>query len=255
MAYVVRTVVPPESVEDVSVTAAVAASSGVAEVPAGNSVLMLVGFDDLSSARAFADAIAPLPAGIEQPDDGAWEIGTVVVERRGRHIELDVGTSFGHGSHPTTELALDAIDALGSGLERSLLDVGCGTGVLSIWAARAGFVTTGCDVDPAAVARSLANAERNGVTDRARFVVGAPTDLAGAGTLGPVFDIAAVNALIGVHEAEGAAILGLLGSGATMIVTGARTVQEERLLGAYAGWCPVSRRQRDGWVQLVLEKN
>lgn len=255
MAYVVRTVVPPESVEDVSVAATVAACSGVAEVPAGNCVLMLVGFDDLSSARAFAGAIAPLPVRIEPPDDRVWEIGTVVVERQGRQIDLDVGRSFGHGSHPTTELALDAIDALGFGNERSLLDVGCGTGVLSIWAARAGFVTTGCDIDPAAVACSIANAERNDVNDRARFVVGAPTDLAGAGTLGPVFDVAAVNTLIGVHETEGGAILGLLASGSTLIVTGARAVQEDRLLDAYAGWSPVSRRQRDGWVQLVLEKN
>ncbi len=91
------------------------------------------------------------------------------VDPRAINLELDPGLAFGTGSHPTTRLCLRWLAAH---LERgqSMLDYGCGSGILAIAAAKLGAApVTGTDVDPQAVEASRANAARNGVT--AQFVI------------------------------------------------------------------------------------
>jgi len=85
----------------------------------------------------------------ETPDEGA----TAVV--------IDPGRAFGTGGHPTTQLCLELLE----GEERgSVLDVGCGSGVLSIAAAKLGFdPIVALDFDPQAVEATLRNADENGV--------------------------------------------------------------------------------------------
>jgi ribosomal protein L11 methyltransferase len=85
----------------------------------------------------------------ETPDEGA----TAVV--------IDPGRAFGTGGHPTTQLCLELL----AGEERgSVLDVGCGSGVLSIAAAKLGFdPIVALDFDPQAVEATLRNAAENGV--------------------------------------------------------------------------------------------
>ncbi|HLY94613.1 MAG TPA: 50S ribosomal protein L11 methyltransferase, partial [Gaiellaceae bacterium] len=76
-------------------------------------------------------------------------------------VVVDPGRAFGTGAHPTTRLCLELLQEVAPG---SLLDVGCGSGVLSIAAARLGFApVTAIDVDDAAVEATLANAQVNGV--------------------------------------------------------------------------------------------
>ncbi len=78
-------------------------------------------------------------------------------------IELDPGLAFGTGSHPTTRLCLRWLEANLRGGE-SVLDYGCGSGILAIAAAKLGAGrVVGVDVDPQAVAASADNARRNGV--------------------------------------------------------------------------------------------
>lgn len=82
-------------------------------------------------------------------------------------IVLDPGMAFGTGLHPTTRLCLEAIEAIaedGRLVGARVLDVGCGSGILSIAAARLGARRVlGVDVDPIAIEATAANAARNGL--------------------------------------------------------------------------------------------
>jgi ribosomal protein L11 methyltransferase len=75
-------------------------------------------------------------------------------------LVIDPGRAFGTGHHPTTVLCLEALDGLDLA-GRTVADVGCGTGVLAIAAARRGAEAVAVDVDPEAVGVARANAARN----------------------------------------------------------------------------------------------
>jgi ribosomal protein L11 methyltransferase len=82
-------------------------------------------------------------------------------------IVIDPGQAFGTGAHATTRLCLELLLGLPAG--GSFADLGCGSGVLAIAAARLGFAPVlACDHDPAAVAAATANAAANGVGIAAR---------------------------------------------------------------------------------------
>lgn len=93
--------------------------------------------------------------------------------RKGQEIVvLDPGLSFGTGQHPTTHFCLHQLVACRRpGESQSLLDLGTGSGILAIAAARLGYApVVALDVDPEAVRVARANARRNGVGNRIRFL-------------------------------------------------------------------------------------
>jgi ribosomal protein L11 methyltransferase len=109
-------------------------------------------------------------------------------------VTLDPGLAFGTGKHETTRACLEYIDTL-SDDGGSFLDMGCGSGILSIAAAKLGFApVAGFDVDQEAVDASLENAAANGVNvDVFRYGLGAKVkrelpeaDLVVANILGPL---------------------------------------------------------------------
>jgi ribosomal protein L11 methyltransferase len=76
-------------------------------------------------------------------------------------IVIDPGRAFGTGAHPTTRMTLELLQEIAP---TSLLDLGCGSGVLAIAAAKLGFTpVVGIDTDEAAIEATLANAGVNGV--------------------------------------------------------------------------------------------
>ncbi len=144
------------------------------DVNDGVELSVYVGRDALETMRARfpAATVEPIEAGWED----AWRAFHRPVEVAGiwlgppwepppdlsRAVAIDPGRAFGTGAHPTTRLCVELLAGLGR--RGSLLDVGCGSGVLGIAGARLGFRPITCvDVDPVAVETTTANAAANGV--------------------------------------------------------------------------------------------
>jgi ribosomal protein L11 methyltransferase len=154
----------------------------------------------------------------ERPDDDAIP------------VVIDPGRAFGTGAHATTRLCLELLLGLPRG---SLLDAGCGSGVLAIAAAKLGFQPVhAVDVDPQAIESTERNADANGVELEAR-VADASVDVL------PPTDAAVVNVEL---EAD-RAIAGRLGC--RYVVTSGYLAAEVPEL---AGYRRRDRREAEGWA-------
>jgi ribosomal protein L11 methyltransferase len=148
-----------------------------------------------------------------------------------RAVVIDPGRAFGTGAHPTTRLCVELLARVAG--RGSLLDVGCGSGVLGIAAARLGFAPVTCvDVDPVAVETTRANAAANGVTLEAHLVEAERDGV-------PPADVAVANILLRPVEA----ILARLG--AREAVTSGYLAGERP---AHPGWEHVETAELDGWA-------
>ena len=172
-----------------------------------------------------------------------WEAVTPVPGQK--VLTLDPGIAFGTGQHPTTRACLDAIDALAAeNVDRTFLDVGCGSGILSIAAALEGFRDVrGFDNDPDAVRNANENAEANGLG--ALFSDG---DLSVPGTAAPA-DVVAANVLAPVLVRFAREVGALVNPGGRLILSGILDEQYEEVRAAYAalGFAEVSNRLIGEW--------
>jgi ribosomal protein L11 methyltransferase len=149
-------------------------------------------------------------------------------------ILIDPGRAFGTGAHPTTRLTLELLQTLAPA---SLLDVGCGSGVLSIAAAKLGFAPVlGVDLDDAAVEATLANAAANGVAVDARRADALVDEL-------PATDVVLANIQLEAVEL-------LLPRLAAPLVVSSGYLDRDR--PHVDGWEAVDRREADGWAADLL---
>jgi len=158
------------------------------------------------------------------------------------NLILDPGMAFGTGSHPTTRLCLEWLERVVSD-QVSVLDYGCGSGILAIAAARLGAGrVAGVDIDPQAVEAARANAERNGVTalfaDSAEPVAGQ-------------YDLVVANILSNPLRVLAPAICAHVRSGGQLALSGILREQAEEIIGIYAQWLPMQIADtREDWVCL-----
>jgi ribosomal protein L11 methyltransferase len=145
-------------------------------------------------------------------------------------IVIDPGLAFGTGAHPTTRLCLEFLSELTPG---SLVDAGCGSGVLSVAAAKLGFAPVfALDDDPFAVETAQANATANGVVIDARRVDVTTDDL-------PPADAALANIALGAVNAAGERLE------VRELVTSGYLLADRPDL---QGWQHVERRELEGWA-------
>ena len=158
------------------------------------------------------------------------------------NLILDPGMAFGTGSHPTTRLCLEWLERnVSSGC--TVLDYGCGSGILAIAAARLGAGrVAGVDIDPLAVDAARANAERNGgvalFADSAMPVAGE-------------YDVVVANILSNPLRVLAPAICAHVRSGGCLALSGILREQAEEIIAIYAQWLPMQVADtREDWVCL-----
>ncbi len=159
------------------------------------------------------------------------------------NLKLDPGLAFGTGSHPTTRLCLAWLDAHLAGGE-TLLDYGCGSGILAIAAAKLGSGTVdGIDIDPQAVTASRDNATLNAVT--ARF--GLPGELPEC-----TYDVVVANILTNPLKAMAPLLAGRVRMGGRLVLSGILAEQADEVMAIYQQWFVFDPPASDeGWVRLA----
>ena len=184
----------------------------------------------------FGDSLWICPSHIEP--DAEW--GVVV--------RLDPGLAFGTGTHPTTALCLEWMDATEfSG--KTVTEYGCGSGVLAVAAALKGAAKVhAIDHDPQALTATCDNASGNGVLDRIE------TALPGA-LADPRADIVLANILAGPLVELADRIAGLVRPGGALVLSGILEEQAGDVERAYDPLIGKARKvARDGWVRLDFHR-
>ena len=163
-------------------------------------------------------------------------------------VEIDPGMAFGTGTHETTRMCLEAIEEFWEG--GRLLDVGTGTGILAIAAARLApdSYVTAIDIDPQAVAVARENAEINRVSAMVEIAEGVPRDYVGRG-----FDTVVANLTAEVIIELMDDLAGCLKESGTLILSGILIelrADVERSIGR-SGLKIIRRREMGEWCSLA----
>jgi len=163
-------------------------------------------------------------------------------------VRLDPGLAFGSGTHPTTALCLEWLDAADVG-GKTVIDFGCGSGVLAIAALRLGAARViGIDNDAQALVASRMNAERNGVSDRLELHL---PDAAPSLQV----DILLANILAGPLHELAQKFAACLPANARLVLSGILHGQEAELLSHYARWFHDLRvERRDEWMRISASR-
>jgi len=189
------------------------------------------------------------------------EIGErlVVVPAWRAIVTLDPGMAFGTGKHETTRACLEFIEALASpspSPSPSFLDMGCGSGILSIAAAKLGYTpVTGFDVDPEAIDASNENAALNGVdVTYFKYALGRVGGDVPAPRALPVCDLVAANILGPLLIRFADEIVPCVGK--RLIISGILTELYEEVLAAYTsrGLRELERKTIGEWTTGLLSR-
>ena len=163
-------------------------------------------------------------------------------------VKLDPGLAFGTGTHPTTALCLEWLDGLDL-QDKSLIDYGCGSGILAIAALKLGAARAiAIDHDPQALTASRENAEKNGVSERISI------HLPGQAPDEPA-DLLVANILAGPLVELAPLICRQIKPGGAFALSGILKEQQELVTQAYEPYAEMLPAVTSGdWVRLTGNK-
>jgi ribosomal protein L11 methyltransferase len=218
------------------------------DLVAGPWPVTVVEVDDEASLDAWRAWAAPVRAGARIVLHPAW-LPLDAVSADDVVVSLDPGRTFGSGSHASTRLVVAAVEAHLRAGDR-VLDVGAGSGVLAVVAARLGAASVrAIDIDPSSPAVTQANAKRNAVGE----VVRASTEPLQAVT--GTYDLVLANIGVRVLAELAVDLWEHVRTGGLLVLAGLLEPQVDPLLAAaYPVAVEVERRSAEGWTAVVLRR-
>ena len=167
-------------------------------------------------------------------------------DARAINLRLDPGLAFGTGSHPTTHLCLQWLDNNLRGGE-SVLDYGCGSGILTIAALKLGAGSaTGVDIDPQAIKASNDNAAQNEVQAAFYLPDGLPQGQ---------FDVVVANILANPLRMLGDMLASRTRTGGRIVLSGILEEQIDEMSAIYAQWFDLAPAiVNNGWASITGAK-
>lgn len=161
-------------------------------------------------------------------------------------LELDPGLAFGTGSHPTTRLCMEWLEAHAPE-QLTVLDYGCGSGILAMVAKKLGAsCVVGVDIDPQAIESARDNSLRN----RCEIDYYLPEGFESRTHAKP-FDVVVANILSGPLKLMAPMLSGQVAAGGSLVLSGVLERQAEEVAAAYAPYIKLAVwSEREGWVAL-----
>ena len=224
---------------------------------AGNEIAATLAFDTIEAkdwVKASLEDLVPVPAG-RFVVHGGHDRDRVAPNKLA--IEIEAALAFGTGHHGTTRGCLLLLDhVLKSSRPRNVLDIGTGTGVLAIAAAKALHrAVLASDIDPPSVRVAAENASLNEAGNHVRVIRATGFAAPDFGRAGP-FDLVLANILANPLRQLASPMARHLAPGGGVILSGLLTHQAPAVIATYRarGFVPLKHLRIEGWSSLLLRK-
>ncbi len=168
---------------------------------------------------------------------------------------IDPALAFGSGHHESTNMCLALLSELArAGM--SALDVGCGSGILSIAMKKLGAKVSACDTDEQAVAATQQNAEKNGVQIDKIWLgsVSSPNEQDSSAAAQPQFDLVVANIIADVILILSADLKKALKPGGRLVLSGILEKYKDRIEQAFSDLNFVQMKKQNEWLSFVYER-
>ncbi|MDQ1395130.1 MAG: ribosomal protein methyltransferase [Acidimicrobiaceae bacterium] len=245
-------------------------TTGVEEREQGGGTILIAGFPTTSAAEEVATFLRPAyevelvtvadPASLEtwrayaQPLDVGRQLHVVPAWREasvpsGRiTVTIDPGSCFGTGGHPTTQMLLARLETE-IGPSTTVLDVGTGSGILAVAAAKLGARrVVAIDIDPEAVPVTVTNAEANGVADRIEVATVPVEEVTGP------FDVVLANLSAATLVSLAGSLVDSVAADGVLLASGMLPGQWRHVSAAFGALVPEGIIEREGWIAVPMRR-